>query len=173
MATGHGSGRFVIDPSVYRTDRGLVGCLTVWWLIWVPATALVTYLAYAERHIFFYIWLVFGYVGTVAVPYALLIRKRKQILEVSGKSLVVYYTGSLFGPKIEIDKQNLKALTLEAYDEESGYSLNLFQKHGFRHHRISLANFVHPKDKAILMEEIREFLQKHGFVFDVKNEMDR
>jgi hypothetical protein len=37
--------------------------------------------------------------------------------------------------------------------------------------RIMLASFVHPKDKTILFEEIREFLQKNGFEFQVKNEM--
>lgn len=75
--------------------------------------------------------------------------------------------------KVRIYKQDLHALTLEHYEEndpESVYTLNLLQKHGVRPQRIMLASFVHPKDKAILFEEIREFLQKNGFEFQVKNE---
>lgn len=39
------SGRYVIDPRDYRTDRLYVGCLVAFWLIWAPATAIATYLA--------------------------------------------------------------------------------------------------------------------------------
>jgi hypothetical protein len=34
-----------------------------------------------------------------------------------------------------------------------------------------LVSFVNPEDKVILFREIREFLQKKGFVFNVKNEI--
>ena len=59
----------------------------------------------------------------------------------------------------------------DGFDLESVYTLNLFQKPGARPKRIILASFVHPRDKAILLEEIREFLRSHSFVVDVKNGM--
>jgi hypothetical protein len=34
-----------------------------------------------------------------------------------------------------------------------------------------LAAFAHPRDKTILLEEIRSFLHNHGFVFEVRNEI--
>ena len=100
---------------------------------------------------------------------------RKQILEVAGESLVVYGTGLLPMSSTRIDKQDLGSLSLEHYDDgfdlESVYTLNLFQKPGVRPKRIVLASFVHPREKAILLEEIESFLRDHGFVLDVKNQM--
>lgn len=168
------SGRYVIDPRDYRTDRLGVGCLVAFWLIWAPVTAITTYLAYTERHPFFFIWLVFGYLGTIGIPVCILFKNKKQIIEAAGNSLVVYGTMGYPWSRVRIDKQNLQALTLEHYeehDEESVYTLNLLQKPGVRPQRIMLASFVHPKDKAILFEEIREFLQENGFEFNVKNKM--
>jgi hypothetical protein len=168
------SGRYVIDPRDYRTDRLGVGCLVAFWLIWAPATAITTYLTYTERHPFFFIWLVFGYLGTIGIPVAIFFKNKKQVLEAAGNSLVVYGTMGYPWSRVRINKENLKALTLEHYeehDQESVYTLNLFQKPGVRPHRIMLASFVHLKDKAILFGEIREFLQKNGFEFQVKNEM--
>ena len=73
-----------------------------------------------------------------------------------------------------INKENLHSLTLERYDQydqESVYTLNVFQEPGIRPQRILLASFVHAKDKAILFEEIKAFLQNNGFEFQVKNEI--
>ena len=168
------SGRYVIDPRDYRTDRLYVGCLVAFWLIWAPATVIVTYLAYTERHPFFFIWLIFGYLGTIGIPVAIFFKNRKQVIEAAGDSLVVYGTMGYPWSKLRIYKRDLQALTLEHYEEddpEAVYTLNLLQKPGIRTQRIMLASFVHPKDKAILFEEIREFLQKNGFEFQLKNEM--
>jgi hypothetical protein len=168
------SGRYVIDPRDYRTDRLYVGCLVAFWLIWAPATAIATYMAYTERHPFFFIWLIFGYLGTIGIPAAILFKNRKQVIEAAGNLLFVYGTMGYPWSKVRIYKQDLQALTLEHYDEdepEAVYTLNLLQMPGIRPQRILLASFVHPKDKAILFEEISEFLQKNGFEFQVKNKM--
>jgi len=168
------SGRYVIDPRDFRTDGSYVGWLVVFWLIWAPATAIATYYAYTQLDPFFIIWSIFGWLPTIGIPVSLFTKKTKQILEVTGKSLVVNGIQGYPSFRAEIDKQNLKALTLEHYedsDSESVYTLNLFQKSEFQPDRIMLASFVHPKDKAVLFDEIREFLQKNGFVFEVKNEM--
>jgi hypothetical protein len=168
------SGRYVIDPRNYRTDSLYVGCLVVFWLIWAPATAIVTYMAYTERHPFLFVWLIFGYLGTIGIPVAIFFKNRKQVIEASGDSLFVYGTMGYPWSKARIYKHDLQALTLEHYkddDPESVYTLNLLQKSGVRTRRIMLAAFVHPEDKAILFEEIREFLQKNGFKFQIKNKM--
>jgi len=175
MKTNQRSDRYAIDPRDYRKDRLFSGFLIVFWLIWVPATAFMTVAAFTDPSPFFFVWLVFGYVGTCLIPYILLTRNRKQILEVAGDSLVVYGTGFRPMSRVWIDKQDLDALTLEHYDDgfdlESVYSLNLFQKPGVRPKRIVLASFVHPRDKAVLLEEIRQFLHDHGFVVDVRSGM--
>lgn len=168
------SGRYVIDPRDFRTDRVHVGLLVAFWLIWAPVSVIIICGTYSEGNPFFLVWLVFGSLGTIGIPMSIFTRNKKQILEVTGKSVVVYGAQGYPWSRVEIDKENLHALTLERYespDQESVYTLNLFQEPGVEPHRIMLASYVHSEDKAILFEEIREFLQKNGFEFQVKNEM--
>lgn len=172
--TNLNSRQYVIDPRRHRTDRFYTGFLVVFWLIWAPATAIVTWLAFTERHTFFFVWLIFGYLGTVGIPLALLNRRRKQVLEVVGESICIHGSGVLPTSKVIVHKQNFHALTLEHYgkhDPESVFSLNLIQKRGTRPGRIMLAPFVHPKDKVIIFREISEFLNGNGFRFEARNTM--
>jgi hypothetical protein len=175
MMVTQGTGKYVIDPRNYRTNRLYTGCLMLFWIIWAPLTAFMTVAAFSALSPFLLVWLLFGYVGTCVVPYAICTRNRKHILEVAGESLVVHGTGFLPRSSVHINKQHLDALTLEHYDNgfdrESIYTLNLFQKPGVRPKRIMLASFVHPREKTILLAEIQVFLHDHGFVFAVKNEL--
>ena len=168
------SGRYVIDPRAFRTDGGYFGFGVFFWLVWALATIFFTGVWYMEHDPLLSIWLIFAWFITIGMPVSLFTKDKKQILEVTGTSLIVH--GTMGSPKstLQIDKPNLQALTLEQYentDPESVYTLNLFQKPGLRPNRIMLASFVSPEDKKILFKEIREFLQKNGFVFKVKNEM--
>jgi hypothetical protein len=168
------SGRYVIDPRNFHTDNVSIWFLVVFWLIWAPVSTIIIYLTYSEGSPFFFVWLFFGSLGTIGIPLAILFKNKKQILEAAGNSLVVYETQGYPWSRVQIDKENLHSLTLDRYEEhdrESVYTLNLFQEPGIRPQRIMLASFVHPKDKAILFEEIKAFLQNNGFECQVKNEM--
>jgi hypothetical protein len=175
MMANPGTRKYVIDPRKYRTYRLYTGCLLLFWLIWAPLTAFMTVAAFTAPSPFVLVWLLFGYVGTCVVPYAIFTRHRKHILEVAGESLVVHGTGWLPMSSVHIPKEHLDALTLERYDDgfdrESIYTLNLLQKPGGRPKRIMLASFVHPREKTRLLEEIQVFLHAHGFVLAVKNEL--
>jgi hypothetical protein len=101
---------------------------------------------------------------------------KEQILEVKGNSLVVNRTTIIPPYKVRIDKLNLQALTLERDPRVPDssipvYTLNLLQKGALRPKRILLASYVPFYDRAILFEEIKEFLQKNGFKFETRNEM--
>ena len=148
IQTGH---RFVIDPAQYRTDHAYVGCLLIFWIFWVPVTAIVTALALSDGRLFFYIWLTFGYLGTIAIPYALISRNRKQSLEVALDSLIVRGTGILPSSSVRIERHYVIALGLGNYDEESIQTLNLWHGSDEKRKRISLAAFVHPKDKVQIL----------------------
>jgi hypothetical protein len=166
------SGQFIINPKDYKTDRFYAGCLIFFWIIWAPITAIVTYMAVSGINPLLYIWLIFGYLGTILIPLNLLNKGRKQVLEATGDLLLVHGAGVLPTSVTRIDRQNLLALTLEHYDEESVHSLNLFHKRGKRSKRIMLAPFVHPKDKGTLFERIEIFLREQDFIFEAKNEME-
>jgi hypothetical protein len=168
-------GRYVIDPRDFRRDRVLIGIMVVFWLIWAPATAVVTYLAITDPKPFFFLWLVGGYLGTIIIPVSLFRMNKKQVLEVAGDTLVVDTLAIIPPFKVRIDKLDLQALTLERYQGHSRhgdtvFTLNLIRKGSLWPKRISLAHYVKLEDQAIIFEEIKEFLQKNGFVFDTKNE---
>jgi hypothetical protein len=168
-------GRYVIDPRDFRRDRIGIGIMIVFWLIWAPATAFVTLLAYNDPKPFYFLWLFFGYLGTIVIPASLFTMNRKQVLEVAGDSLVVDTLAFIPPFKGRIDKLNLQALTLERYRWRSRhgdtvFTLNLIRKGALWPKRIMLAHYVNLDDKAILFEEIKEFLRKNGFVFDARNE---
>lgn len=174
IVTDPASRQYVIDPRKHRKDCFYFAALLVFWVIWASATLFFALVAIAKPNVFLSIWLIFGFGLTIGIPLQLLNRNRKQILEIGGESLVVFGTGVLTTSKVRIDKHNLQALTLEHYgddDAESVYTLNLLQNPGHRPARIMLAGFVHPRDKAVLFDEIAAFLHSHGFVFEVKNEM--
>jgi hypothetical protein len=168
-----GAAKYVIDPKKYRTDYGYLGCMGVWWLVWAPATLVLTYIAITQREPLLYLFLIFGYVGTLIVPVVFFGRHKVQSLEVVGKKLVVCGTGLSRGSKYEMPAASLRFLTLEYYqsgnDGESVMSLNLLHSVGGGTGRVMLAQFVHPDDKEVLLEEIRRFLKGQGLEFEVKN----
>jgi hypothetical protein len=103
----------------------------LFWIIWAPLTAFITVAAFTALSPFLLVWLIFGYVGTGVVPYAIFTRNRKHILEVAGESLIVRGTGFLPMSSVQITKQNIAALTLEHYDDgfdrESIYTVSVMR----------------------------------------------
>ena len=168
--------KFVISSEGKRKDKGYIGCLSIWWIIWTPATAVVTYAAFAEFHIFLIIWLIFGYAGVILIPLCLLGMNKPQVLLFNGDHLIIKGPGWLFGKAIHVGKDEITALTLEYYDgpgtedTESVWTLNLFLKRKYSKKRIMLAQFLHPEEKAELFYQIKDFLERHGFNFETRKD---
>ena len=165
--------KIVIPSKGKRKDKGYIGCLSIFWIIWTPATAVVTYLAFTQFRIFFFIWLIFGYGGVVLIPLRLLGMNKPQVLLFNGDHLIIKGTGWPFQKTIHVGKDGIKALTLEYYEsseDESVWTLNLIQKRENLNKRIMLAQFLHPEEKAKLFWKIKDFLERHGFIFETKND---
>jgi len=164
---------YEIDPRRFGKDRFYTGFLIVFWLVWAPVTLLVTGFAATGEGppAFLYLWLGFGWVGVILIPYTLLTRNRKQRLTASAGRLLVSGATLLPWRKREIRRDDLKALTLERYDDDSVFSLNLFTT-GFPG-RVMLAPLVHPDGKEILFHELVPFLRELGFQFEARNERER
>ena len=167
--------KFVISSEGKRKDKGYVGFLSVFWLIWTPATAVTTYLAFTKLHVFFFVWLLFGYAGVILIPLRLLGINKPQVLLFNGDHLIIKGTGLPFQKAIHVGKDEIAALTMEYYDErgtedaETVWSLNLFLKRTYWKKRIMLGQFLHPEEKAELFYQIKKFLERHGFNFETKN----
>ncbi len=167
---------YEIDPRRYRKDRLYVVLMVVWLVIWVPATLFVTGMAFYDPQIFFFVWLVFGYLGTLAVPLALLSRNRKQYIKIEEEMIVVQGTGIWPWSTVRIPKPWFNGIALGHYNEESVYTLNLCYTKDYPsivpgERRIMLAQFVHWKNKAILFDEISHFLRSHNIAFTEENQM--
>jgi hypothetical protein len=128
----------------------------------------VTLWAFFYPHPFLYFWLIFGYLGVIAIPLTFILGKRKQTLRIEGGELVVTGIRTFSRREVRIHKSDLTSLTLENYDEESFHTLNIWKKGGLIS-RFSLARFIHPQDLRVIFEEIAAFLRGHGFEFEEKN----
>jgi hypothetical protein len=161
---------YAIDPRRFRKDRFYTGFLILFWILWTPVTLFVTGFASTGEgpQAFLWLWLCFGWLGVLLIPWALLTRNRTQRLRMRAGRLLVSGTGLLPWTALAIDRDQIAALTLEAYDEESVLTLNLFLKGLFRR-RVMLASLVHPEGKEILFREIERFLHDHGFSFETRN----
>jgi hypothetical protein len=169
-------GRYVINPRNFRRDLALMGALVGFWLLLIPLAAGLTHLVYTDPHPAIYLGFALAYLAIIIVSVSLYTMNKEQILEVKGNSLVVNRTTIIPPYKVRIDKLNLQALTLERDPRVPDssipvYTLNLIQKGALRPKRILLASYVPFYDRAILFEEIKEFLQKNGFKFETRNEM--
>jgi len=164
--------KFILPSKGQTKDRIYIGCLSIFWIIWTPITAAVTYLAFTKPQIFFFIWLIFGYAGVVLIPLCLLRMNKPQILLIKGDHLIIKGTGLPFQKDLHVGKDEIEALTLEHYDShepEAVWSLNLILKRTYSNKRIMLAPFLHPKRKAELFYRIKDFLQGHDFDFETRN----
>ena len=167
--------KYVIDPSKYRGNKSTIGGLVIFWLL---VTAMET--IPETNHILKVkntfgitdlLGVIIGYFFSIAIPYSVLNRRRKQIIKIEGDTLVIEGTRLLPASSVRIHKKDLKALTLEVRLDESNYTLNLVQKHGKRPERVILAGYVHTLDKGRIFDGISGFLHSNGFIFEEKNEM--
>jgi hypothetical protein len=162
---------YEIDPRRFRSDRFYTVFLIAFWIVWTPLTLLVTGFAATGDgpQAFLLLWLCFGWLGVLLVPWSLLTRNRRQRMRMSAGRLLVRGTGLLPWSEVAVERDQLHALTLERHDEESVLTLNLLLKGSLLKGRVMLAPMVHPDGKEVLFGEIAPFLREHGFRFETRN----
>jgi len=128
---------------------------------------LALYLAISKMEVFFFIWLIFGFIGFFGIPYAIYSRNRVQTIVIENGEIHFFGVGVLPGSKISFDHQYIKQLTLEHYDEESVFSLNVHSTK--RPKRIMLANFVQADDKVHIFKDLKSFFTNHDIICEFIN----
>lgn len=142
------------------------GCVFVFfvlfWIVWCPLTLAVTWLAFERREAFFFIWLVFGWVGTLGVPYTLLRRYWSEVIEVSSRAVTHRCVG-LLAPRPKVWRLELGLeIFLGFYDEESNCTLSLIRSQNGSTKRHLLAYWLSPKLKGAAFDAIKRFVEaKH------------
>lgn len=137
--------------------------LVLFWVIWTPVTAVVTIAFVWSWNPFLGFWLVFGYLGVLGIPYALLCRNASHVLIASAEGLEVITRPALTGRRYVIPREKFIGLHLGQYGEESVRTLNLLWEGRIGQRRFMLAPFVSPEEKEAIAAEVRSFLAAHGF----------
>ncbi len=113
--------------------------------------------------IFIYIGFNFG----AFVIYSLWRRySEEQILQVEPDGLLVLSPKNIFQKRILILKENLIAVKLGMWSDESFLSLRIIQKPSCLNKWVSIAPLLHKTEKKIIYYEIVDFLLKHDFDFE-------
>ena len=157
-----------------RPDGCYLGCLTICWMIWTPATALATVAALTDFSFFWVLWLAVGYVGVFGIPYMLIESRKPQTLEATADSLVIHGTGIPFARVIEIPRDQKIELHLGRYDDggdgESFVSLNIFSGTSWWTKRVMIAPLSHPEEKRQIFRDLQTFLSENRFRIHVADE---
>jgi hypothetical protein len=83
-----GTLRVAWDNRRVSKDRAAFGCFLIFWIIWAPLTLLATCLIFVPQiglgaQIFFVIWCIFGWAGTIAIPYGWIATTWSEWIEIS------------------------------------------------------------------------------------------
>ena len=151
------------DNRTVPKDNFTCGCLVLFWLIWAPATVFVTWLLfYGDNPVFFAIWLIFGLLGTLLIPYSLLGRLWSEWIEVSPTAITHGFEGRWSPkPKTFPTGPDVK-LTLGSYGDETMVTLNVvwMRQSGFEGRAI-LGYWLNPKIKEQVFQAISTFVKAH------------
>src|SRR5207249_3452331 len=119
--------------------------------------------------IFFVIWLIFGWVGTIGIPLTLLQRRWSEWIVISSESFVYGQKGFLVRKPKTIPISTIFKIGIGRYageydqtDRDSMVSLNIhcFTSKKRKRHR-SIGFWLHPKLKEEVFQRIQEFANKH------------
>ena len=163
------------DNRALAKDRFLGCFLMLFWIIWAPATLLVTglaWLALVRKNIgnlsFFLVWLVFGWAGTIGIPYSLLQRHWSESLTIDASAITLEYFGLLAKRPKVIPLERISEISIgHMPDSDGGESIVTLNILGtpavsFWSHRQMIAYWLSPKLKEQLFQAIEAFSEMHG-----------
>lgn len=128
----NGTLRLTWDNRTAPKDRCVFWSLVPFWVVWAPLTLAATAALIAGvAPCFFAIWCVFGWLGTLGIPYTLLMRRWCEWVELSAENLTLGATG-LLAPRPK------------KYALDAGIEITLGWYHdGFEHESMPTLNVVH------------------------------
>jgi hypothetical protein len=153
------------DNSRVRKDI-FTGCLSVFfWSVWAPATVVATYGIFAEPselRWFFAFWCIFGWAGTLAIPYSLLGRTWSEWVEISEHTLSHGHAGFLAPRPKSFPLSTILCIFYGHCEEVSVVTLSIFRLPG----RLGLQNrhmvgyWLAPDLKKHVFDMIQEFVRE-------------
>jgi hypothetical protein len=179
--THEGALRLTWDYRTAATDVPLFCILLVFWLIWAPATLFVTcllsYVVFFDFHFgkaaFFAVWLLFGWLGTLAIPLTLLQRFFfAETIEISKDEITYRCKGFLASKPKTYPVGTICEIGLGRYGDETMVTLNVvcgdrFSIFGRKRHMIGY--WLAPKLRRQVFKSIKTFVEAHKISVPLTN----
>ena len=83
------------DNKILRHDKVLFWFLVIFWIVWVPLTVIGTTMIFISNSpVFSSIWCIFGWLGTLLIPYAVLQRSWVEWISISPERIICGQDGA-------------------------------------------------------------------------------
>jgi hypothetical protein len=141
-------------------DQFVFWFLLLFWIVWAPLTIFCTIMIFKSGHPWFFsIWCIFGWVGTLGIPYSFLSRSWREWIELSPMGFSFGQTGFLAPKSKVILIENIKEFGIGAVDDESMITLNLMGRN-FRDRRRMIGYWLSPELKRWVFDKIVEYISR-------------
>ena len=105
--------QIIINPKMYPKYKGHFIFMIIFGIFWIPSTVFVTHLALTKQETPSFIWLIFGYFGTIFIFWSLFSRNRIITVKLSKEQIQIQGTKLRATGIISFSKGELQELTLE------------------------------------------------------------
>jgi hypothetical protein len=147
-----------------KKDFGLHLILTIWMLIWVPMTFVVTVLTW--RHTIAgpgSLFVAFAWLGLIAGSTAILRLAMRETIRVRDDVIELTLEGLGYKRQRVIKRSEIQSLSLEKIGDESVYTLNLFLTGTLTRRRVMLAYSLSVLRKGEVFAWLKSTLQARGY----------
>lgn len=161
-----------------RKDRFTFCFLLLCWIVWAPITCVATVKIFtSDSPIFFTIWCVFGWLGTVMIPLTLLQRFWSEWIEIGAESLSWGASGILARKPKEVPFARIGEFGLGWYSNrskhernahESMVTLNVYESPGsLGTPRHLLGYWLTKEDKKLIFDRVKDYVAKRALPLKV------
>jgi len=155
-----------------RKDNFTFLFLVIFWIIWAPLTLFVTGMIFAGHNpIFFIIWCIFGWLGTLFIPYTLFQGLWSEYLVVSVYSISHGFVGFLAPKPKTFSLDRIREIVLGRCNDESIVTLNIYETtHWWYEGRHMLAYWLAAGSKEELFRTISDFVDEQKIPLKLRRE---
>lgn len=162
------------DNRDVRKDRFTFWFFLLFWIVWAPVTCAATVMIFTSGSpIFFTIWCVFGWLGTIAIPLTFAQRFWREWIQVDSDSISWGATGLMAQKPRTVPFAGVTEFGLGRYSDrhehESMFSLNVYKSPKALGHmrRHVIGYWLSKEDKELIFARVSHFVAKRSLPLKV------
>ena len=162
------------DNRAVRKDRFAFWFMLLFWIIWAPITCVATVMIFTSGSpIFFGIWCVFGWLGTIGIPLTFVQRFWREWIQVDTDSISWGAIGLLARKPRHLIFSRIAEFGLgrfsDRYEHESMFTLNVYEIPKALGHmpRHLLGYWLSKEDKELIFDRVSGFAAKRSLPLKV------